>query len=274
MLSRFHLDDKVALITGGGGLLGYYHADALLELGAVVVLLDVDKAKAARNVDKLTDKYGSKVSFLVSDVTDEKIIKENSTYLLDKYGSIDILINNAAIDPKVTQTQLDSRTSRLEEFPLAQWELEITTGLTGAFICSKIFGAGMARGNGGTIINVSSDLGIIAPDQRLYSCSESPLEHRAVKPVTYSVIKHGIIGLTKYLATYWEKGRIRSNALCPGGVLADQPRDFVEKVNQLIPMGRLAYPYEYREAIQFLASDASSYLNGAVIPIDGGRSAW
>jgi len=158
MLSRFHLDDKVALITGGGGLLGYYHADALLELGAVVVLLDVDKAKAARNVDKLTDKYGSKVSFLVSDVTDEKIIKENSTYLLDKYGSIDILINNAAIDPKVTQTQLDSRTSRLEEFPLAQWELEITTGLTGAFICSKIFGAGMARGNGGTIINVSSDL--------------------------------------------------------------------------------------------------------------------
>ena len=130
----------------------------------------------------------------------------------------------------------------------------------------------MSKNGGGVILNISSDLSVIAPDQRLYQQDNLNEELQAVKPITYSVIKTGMIGLTRYLASYWPNKGIRSNALSPGGVYIDQDKDFVDKINKLIPLGRMANPDEYNAAIQFLCSDASAYMNGQNIVIDGGRS--
>ena len=164
-------------------------------------------------------------------------------------------------------------TSRLENFPLEQWDLQISVGLTGAFLCSQVFGAAMALdGKGGVILNIASDLSVFSPDQRLYKKAGLPDNLQPVKPVTYSVIKAGLVGLTRYLATYWADKGVRSNALSPGGVLTGQGDEFVQRLSTLIPLGRMAKRDEYRAAVQFLCSDASSYMNGQNIVMDGGRS--
>jgi len=193
--------------------------------------------------------------------------------IIKTHGKIDILINNAAIDPKV-KTDDSHETSRLEKFSLEQWNLELSVGLTGAYLCSKIFGSEMAQNGGGVIVNISSDLGLISPDQRLYRKDGLKENQQPVKPITYSVIKHGIIGLTKYLATYWADKGVRVNAISPGGVYTDQPDEFVNKISELIPLGRMAYEDEYKAAIVFLCSDASSYMTGSNLVIDGGRTCW
>jgi len=183
------------------------------------------------------------------------------------------LINNAAIDPKVSKSKKMVKSSRLEHFSEDEWDLQLAVGLKGAFLCSKVFGSAMAEdGKGGIIINISSDLSVFSPDQRIYRDDNLLEEEQAVKPVTYSVIKTGLIGLTKYLSTYWINQGVRSNALSPGGVFIDQDEGFVAKLSALIPMGRMAKIDEYHSAIQFLCSDASSYLNGQNIVMDGGRS--
>ena len=192
--------------------------------------------------------------------------------LLSEYGHIDILINNAAVDPKVEQKS-GKNLSRLENFSIDQWELELAVGLTGAMLCSKIFGYEMAKKGKGVILNISSDLGIIAPDQRIYKKEGFPENEQPVKPVTYSVIKHGLIGLTKYLATYWP-GKVRCNAICPGGIYTDQPEEFIKKLSDFIPINRMAQENEYKAAVVFLVSDASSYMTGSNLVVDGGRSCW
>ena len=163
---------------------------------------------------------------------------------------------------------------RFENFSVEQWSQELAVGLTGALLGCQVFGVHMARQQSGVIINISSDLGLIAPDQRLYRKSGLPDSEQPVKPVTYSVIKHGLIGLTRYLATYWADRHVRVNALAPGGVRTDQPEEFVQKLSSLIPLGRMASRDEYKGAIVFLASDASSYMTGATLVVDGGRSCW
>ena len=156
-----------------------------------------------------------------------------------------------------------------------QWNQEIAVGLTGAFLCSKIFGTAMAdMNNGGVILNIASDLSVISPDQRLYRKQGLSEVNQPVKPVTYSVIKTGILGLTRYLATYWPDKGIRCNALSPGGVENNQGDDFMEKIISLIPAGRMASNEEYHSAVQFLCSDASLYMNGQNMIVDGGRSVW
>ena len=186
---------------------------------------------------------------------------------------IDILINNAAIDPKVKGDSSILESSRLENFELDQWNLQINVGLTGAFLCAKYFGSAMARdGHGGVILNIASDLSVFAPDQRLYKKDGLQPDQQPVKPVTYSVIKHGLIGLTKYLATYWAEQGVRCNALSPGGVYNGQSEEFVQKLTELIPLKRMASKDEYRGAVQFLCSDASAYMNGQNMVMDGGRS--
>lgn len=152
--------------------------------------------------------------------------------------------------------------------------MDLDVGLGGAFNCAKVFGVQMARQGVGVIVNIASDLGVIAPDQRLYRVEGREPEQQPVKPVTYSVVKHGLLGLTKYLATYWCEQGVRCNALSPGGVYAGQNDVFVSKLTQLIPLGRMADADEYRGAIAFLCSDASSYMNGANLVVDGGRSTW
>ena len=162
----------------------------------------------------------------------------------------------------------------MENFSTDQWNLELSVGLTGSMLCSKIFGYEMSKNGKGVILNISSDLGTIAPDQRIYKKEGLPENEQPVKPVTYSVIKHGLIGLTKYLATYWADKGVRCNALCPGGIYANQSDDFVKRLTDLIPLGRMANIDEYKAAVAFVVSDASSYMTGASIPIDGGRSIW
>ena len=164
--------------------------------------------------------------------------------------------------------------SRVEHFDLEDWENQLQVGLTGAFICSKVFGSEMAKAGGGVIVNIASDLSVIAPNQRLYEKDGISPNEQPVKPVTYSVIKSGLVGLTKYLSTYWHKSGVRVNALSPGGVFEDQDVEFVAKLSELIPLGRMANVDEYRSAIQFLCSDASSYMKGQNLIIDGGRSTW
>jgi NAD(P)-dependent dehydrogenase (short-subunit alcohol dehydrogenase family) len=209
------------------------------------------------------------------DVARPEAIQLVANTLAEAGRRVDILINNAAIDPKVKGDEGILETSRLENFPLAQWDLQVAVGLTGAFLCSQVFGSLMARdGKGGMILNIASDLSVFSPDQRLYRKEGVADEVQPVKPVTYSVIKAGLVGLTRYLATYWADRGVRSNALSPGGVFNGQGEEFVQRLSLLIPLGRMANRDEYRCAVQFLCSDASSYLNGQNIVMDGGRSVW
>jgi NAD(P)-dependent dehydrogenase (short-subunit alcohol dehydrogenase family) len=271
LLKKFLLKDEVAIITGGAGLLGRKHAEAIAEVGGIPILLDIDKPNGEIINEEISKKYQTKCSFEQCDITDEDNLRSINKKILRKYKHIDILINNAAIDPKVKKSKI-IQPSRLENMSLEQWNMELSVGLTGAMLCSKVFGSEMAKLGGGTIINVSSDLGLISPDQRLYRQSGLSDEQQPVKPITYSVIKHGIIGMTKYLATYWAKQGIRVNSISPGGVYTNQPQEFVEKISELIPMGRMANENEYKAAIVFLCSDASSYMTGANLVIDGGRT--
>ncbi len=269
----FRLDGRVAVITGGAGLLGYQHAATIAGLGGRVVLLDINAEGLAVNAARLREETGAAVMTQVADITELAQVEVAGAEVLKRYGRVDVLINNAARNPKV-ESSADKDFSRLENFPWEQWQLDLNVGLGGAFNCAKVFGAQMAKQGGGVIVNIASDLGVIAPDQRLYRQEGRAPELQPVKPVTYSVVKHGLIGLTKYLATYWCEQGVRCNALSPGGVYAGQNDVFVSKLAQLIPLGRMAEADEYRGAIAFLCSDASSYMNGSNLVIDGGRSAW
>jgi NAD(P)-dependent dehydrogenase (short-subunit alcohol dehydrogenase family) len=271
---KFNLTGKMALITGAAGLLGQQHAAALLESGATVVLTDISpEALAAARTALSCESTASRILTRVMDVSRAESITTVAEELADR--RIDILVNNAAIDPKVSGDAGIQETSRLENFPLVQWELQIAVGLTGAFLCSQVFGSAMARdGKGGVILNIASDLSVFSPDQRLYRKEGVPADLQPVKPVTYSVIKAGLVGLTRYLATYWAEQGVRANALSPGGVFNGQGDEFVTRLTSLIPLGRMASTDEYRAAVQFLCSEASAYMNGQNIVMDGGRSVW
>ncbi len=268
----FDLKNKVAIITGGGGLLGEKHAEALAEFGCRTILIDIDENKAKKAAERIQSNFAIESIAVKCDITNKEEIDKVRDMVLEKFGRIDILINNAAIDPKVEDKNVNISFSRMEYFSLEQWNQEVAVSLTGSFLCSQIFGFEMAKAGKGVIINISSDLGIIAPNQRLYQKENLPEEMQPVKPVTYSVIKHGLIGLTKYLATYWADKGIRANTLCPAGIYTNQPEEFVNKISELIPLKRMANKDEYKAAIVFLASDASSYMNGSTIIIDGGRT--
>jgi len=273
---KFDLTGKTALITGAAGLLGIEHAAALLESGASVVLTDIgeaDLSSASKTLAQNADP--ARILARVMDVSALDAIRAVAKELATDGRRIDILVNNAAIDPKVKGDQGVLETSRLENFSLDQWQLQVTVGLTGAFLCSQVFGSAMAQdGKGGIILNIASDLSVFAPDQRLYRKEGLADEMQPVKPVTYSVIKAGLGGLTRYLATYWADRGVRANALSPGGVFNGQGEGFVRRLTSLIPLGRMASRDEYRAAVQFLCSDASAYLNGQNIVMDGGRSVW
>jgi len=266
----FDLSGRTALVTGAGGLLGPQHAIALAELGARVLLADIDQARAENAAARVrAEVAGADAGAVLLDVTDPEMVRT----LSDGCGRVDILVNNAAIDAKVTAQPGVANGSRLEGFTPKQWNLEVAVGLTGAMLTSQVFGTRMAAHGGGVILNIASDLAVIAPDQRLYRLDGVASEQeQPVKPVTYSAIKHGLLGLTKYIATYWAGQGVRCNALSPGGVFNGQGDAFVAKLTSLIPMGRMARVDEYRAAVQFLCSDASSYMTGQNIVMDGGRS--
>ncbi|MCA9631498.1 MAG: SDR family oxidoreductase [Myxococcales bacterium] len=282
---RFDLTGKVAVITGGAGLLGQQHARAIWEAGGTPVLADVaiDPARAAAlrlvsakaltpveaDLEALVE---ARVGAVAIDVTNEDSLRAALGEVVSRHGRVDILINNAANNPKMEDGSIGS--TRLEQFDLARWHADLEVGLTGAFLCAKVFGSHMAEQGGGVILNIASDLGLIAPDQRIYRVPGLPESEQPVKPVTYSVVKGGLVMLTKYLATYWAERGVRVNSLSPGGMRNGQPEDFVERLTNLIPMGRMAEPGEYEAAVLFLCSAASSYMTGANLVIDGGRTCW
>ena len=269
----FNLTGRVAVITGGAGLLGQQHAEAIAGAGGIPVLADIRLAGMEPESTAWKERFGAQACAIQADITDPASVKILLERVLSRYGRVDILVNTAANNPKM-ENKAEVEFSRLENFPVEQWEADLAVGLKGAFLCSQVIGAEMARRKQGVIVNVASDLAVIAPDQRLYRKPGLPAEKQPVKPVTYSVVKTGLIGLTRYLATYWADSGIRVNAISPGGVYNNQPDDFVERLTQLIPLGRMANANEYQAAMLFLCSDASSYMTGANLVVDGGRSCW
>ena len=249
------LKNKNIVISGGNGFLGKQLCSAFLDQGSKVFVLDLKKPKEK-----------NKLNFFKTDITKEIDLKKFLTFLKQKKIKIDVLINSAANDHVPIKKNKNKENLTLENFSKKIWYDDLNVSLTGSLMTTKILGSYMAKNKKGVILNISSDLGIIAPNQEVYK------KTNFVKPVSYSVVKHGIIGLTKYTASYWSKKNIRCNAIAPGGMYNNQDGSFVRKINQLIPLGRMAKKNEYNGLILFLCSEVSSYITGSVIVADGGRT--
>ncbi len=258
---------KTAIITGGGGFLATTYAEALLKNNLNVILADINNEKLEKNFNYLIRKKFNKKKIFryIMDVTDEKNVKEVSKNIYRKFNNVDILINNAAIDHKVNSSGKLDFDGRFENTNLNKLNNEIQVGLFGYLICSKIFGVKMAKNKNGVIINIASDLSVIAPNQDIY-------DKKQKKPISYSIIKTSVVGLTKYLAAYWAKKNVRVNAISPGPIFNGQPKKFVNKLRKLIPMERMCDKYELKSSIEFLCSDSSTYITGHNLIIDGGRT--
>lgn len=271
----FLLTGRVVIITGGAGLLGVKHGEAVAEMGGIPVLLDIDGERVQTAARQISKDYSCPALGLCTDVTQFDQIEVALEQSLKRFGRVDVLINNAANNPKVERIDIGGEHwSRLEQFPLSVWNADLAVGLTGAFLCSRVFGTFFASQRHGVILNIASDLAVIGPDQRIYRQPGIDDSQQPVKPVTYPVVKAGLLGLTRYLATYWADKGVRVNALLPGGVYTNQDAEFVQRLTNLIPMGRMAHEDEYKAAVVFLISDASSYMTGASVSVDGGRTAW
>ncbi|MCR4640753.1 MAG: SDR family oxidoreductase [Lachnospiraceae bacterium] len=273
---RFEIPGKVAVVTGGGGLIGMKHCEAIVEGGGVAVLLDIVPEGMERVKKSVLEEYGeeAQVECFVCDITQRAQLEKVRDTLLERYGHIDVLINNAANNPKVEGGSKNLGAIRFHNFPLDMWNQDIAVGLTGAMLCAQVFGEVMEKQESGVILNISSDYGLIAPDQRIYRKEGLPEEEQTVKPVSYSVVKHALIGLTKYLAVYWAEKGIRVNTLCPASLENGQDPEFQEKIGKLIPLGRMSRPDEYVCTILYMISDAATYMTGATVVLDGGRTIW
>ncbi len=267
-MELFSLKNKTAIVTGALGLLGQEHCKGLSEAGANVIVADLDESKCVEFAKSfLTESIGAGL-----DVTNPVSIKNLRDKVLEKFGYIDILVNNAAINDMFENPKAASEQSKFENYPLELWQRSIDVNLTGVFLCSQILGAVMAKQKSGSIINIASTYGITAPDQSLYIKEDGTQSF--FKPPAYSATKAAVIMFTKYLATYWGKDGVRVNALTPGGVENNQDEFFMKKYSYKTPLGRMAKPNDYKGALIFLASDASSYMTGSNLIVDGGWTCW
>jgi NAD(P)-dependent dehydrogenase (short-subunit alcohol dehydrogenase family) len=269
----FDLTGRVAVVTGGCGLLGRQHAEVLARAGAIPVLLDIPAANPAKVAATLAEKWATAVEGHSVDITKLQELEALKEVLITKHGRVDILVNNAANNPKVEDAS-KVQFAHFENFPLDIWEADVAVGLTGSFLCCRVFGSEMARRGKGNIVNIASHFALIAPNQSLYRIEGLPEDQQPVKPVTYSVVKAGILGLTRYLAAYWGKNGVRVNTLSPGGVFNGQPDDFVRRFSETVPLGRMADRTDYEGALLYLCSDASAYMTGSNLLVDGGRTCW
>jgi NAD(P)-dependent dehydrogenase (short-subunit alcohol dehydrogenase family) len=270
MSTKFNLSSQTIVLTGGMGLFGQELCASILGAGATLIvgdIVDID----SDFIKKLHNAYAEKFLYLHLDVSDENSVKSFYLNTVKKYKNINVLINAASINPKVTKDG-NGFSGSIDQIDKKSFMYEIEVGLYGAFSCSKYFGNHMAKNGNGSIVNIASDLSVISPDHRLYSNSD---ENKVFKPITYSIIKHGLVGMTKYFATYWPPEKnMRCNSLSPGGIYDNQDEEFVRKISSLIPLGRMARKDEYSDLVLFLCSDGSSYINGHNLVADGGRSIW
>jgi 2-deoxy-D-gluconate 3-dehydrogenase len=270
------LDGRVALVTGGAGLLGRRYCQALLDAGACVIVGDVDGPRAALLAAELDPQ---RAIGLRLDVTQPESVGQVVAAAVDAYGRLDILVNNAALTVRGGSEALAPADyfAAFEEYKLEVWDQALRTNLTGMLLCAQAAGRQMLRQEprGGVIVNISSTYGVVAPDQRLYDGVKSPYADTPFNtPVSYAVTKTAVLGLTRYLATYWGSSNIRVNALTPHGVFDNHDEAFVRNFSFRSPLGRMARNDEYRGALLFLVSDASSYMTGANLIVDGGWTAW
>jgi len=264
----FSLKNKTAIVTGALGLIGKEHCKALSEAGANVIAADVDETKCQHFAKELsTESLGISL-----DVTSPDSIKKLRDKVLQKFGHIDVLVNNAAINDMFENPKAATEQSKFENYPLELWQKSLDVNLTGVFLCAQILGTEMAKQKSGSIINIASTYGITAPDQSLYIKEDGT--QAFYKPPAYSATKGAVIMFTRYLASYWGKAGVRVNTLTPGGVENNQDDFFVEKYSAKTPLGRMAKPTDYKGALIFLASDASSYMTGANLVVDGGWTIW
>ena len=257
------------MVTGAAGLLGFHHVHRLLLEGAVVIAIDLLDEGLQKRFGSIPENLAVGLHLIACDITSQSSLEHALKPLMSQY-SITGLVNNAAINPKVEEGL--GRRSHLLEETWEDWNLEMKVGLYGTFNCIRIIAPHMlAHGMPSSIVNISSDYGHLAPKQSLYldSTDDPP-----VKPLSYSIVKHGVVGLTRFFATFWAGMNIRVNALAPGGVMNDQEPSFLSRISSEIPMARMARPDEFGGALSFLLSDESSYLNGQEIVVDGGRSVW
>jgi NAD(P)-dependent dehydrogenase (short-subunit alcohol dehydrogenase family) len=264
----FSLKDKVAIVTGALGLIGKHHCHALAEAGASVVVCDLNEVECADFASSL-----SVLSLGISaDITDKKSVVKLKGKVISNYGKIDILVNNAAINDKFEDPQAALTESMFENYPVEMFKRSLDVNVTGMFLCSQVIGTEMAERGNGTIINIASTYGVVAPDQSIYKNDKG--EQTFYKSAAYPVTKGAVISFTKFLAAYWGNKGVRVNTLSPGGVQDNQDGFFIKNYSGKTPLGRMAYPTDYKGALVFLASDASSYMTGANLIVDGGWTAW
>jgi NAD(P)-dependent dehydrogenase (short-subunit alcohol dehydrogenase family) len=266
-MELFSLAEKVAVVTGACGLLGKQHCEALAAAGAKVVVADLDEAAAQPLAAGLGDGHLA----LGLDVTDRGSLERAKRRILETFGRLDVLVNNAAINDMFENPLLAAEQSMFEHYPLEMWDRSWKVNVTGVFLSSKVLGGVMAERRSGSIINIASTYGLVAPDQTIYKHGED--KQAFYKSPAYPVTKSAVIGFTKFLAAYWGKRNVRVNALSPGGVENNQEEWFKNNYAARTPIGRMALPSDYRGAIVYLASDASAYMTGANLVVDGGWTA-
>jgi NAD(P)-dependent dehydrogenase (short-subunit alcohol dehydrogenase family) len=267
---KFSLIGRTAIVTGGAGLLGSEFCRTIVDAGGNVVIADI-QGKAASKLAAELPPDRDRAQAIQVDVTSKSSVDELVEAVLSSNGRIDILVNSAALDPKFDPDHVSGVSNAFEDFPLDAWEEALRVNLTGAFLCSQAVAAAMLQQGSGVIINICSTYGLVGPDQRIYERAGQPVRY---KPAYYTVTKAGILGFTRYLAAYFAGKNIRVNALSPGGVLAGHDDEFVKHYSARTVLGRMAQKDELNGALLFLASDASSYMTGANLVVDGGWTAW
>ena len=252
--------------------MGQEYAVALAKAGAHVVIADINGQAARKLATEVTERSDKKALGIETDISSKPSVQAMMEQTLAEFGRVDALVNNAAIDPKFDPEHAGEHVNAFEDYPLDLWNQYLSVNLTGMFLCAQAVARPMLAQGKGVIVNVSSTYGLVGPDQRLYEKSDGG--PRTYKPVAYSVTKSAVLGLTRYLATYWAGKNIRVNALTPGGVFNDHDEEFVRRYSCRTPMGRMARKSEYCGALLFLVSDASSYMTGGNLVVDGGWTAW
>lgn len=271
IMQKFSMNGQAAIVTGGAGLLGKEFCHTLAQAGAGVVVADLDASLAAQTAEEICRAGGRAIGVGV-DVTRPDSTRAMAAACLKRYGRLDVLVCSAALDPKVDPGTTVRGGGRFEDYPLDQWKQALDVNLTGLFLSAQAAATPMLEQGSGSMIFICSTYGLAGPDQRIYR--KAGVDEQPFKPVYYSVTKAGVLGLVRYLATYYAGKNIRANALTPGGVYNQHDETFVQNYAYRTVLGRMANKDEMNGALLFLASQASSYMTGSNIVVDGGWTAW